>query len=105
MKKLKHICYFPNCEYETESRSKIDHHHIIPREIDKSSKVTLPLCKTHHALIYVPNAKSGQHSIKTTDSIIILGKYKSTQGYGIHYETEKGTRFYWFPDSKETWND
>lgn len=97
-----HKCYFPGCEYETNSRSKIDMHHIIPREI-KNTKVTVPLCKTHHAMIYIPEATAGQHSIKADGSLIIKGKYKSTNGESIHYESIDGKGFYWFPDSKDRW--
>ena len=99
-------CYFPGCNYETDSRSKIDFHHIIPQEI-KKSKVTIPLCKTHHALIYVPEATAGQHSINTSDSLIVKGKYKSTDikaGDAILYEDINGNSFYWYPETKEKWN-
>lgn len=97
-------CSFPGCEYETESRSKIDFHHITPRELDPSTKQTIPLCKTHHALIYVPESKVGQHSIKSNDSLIIRGRFKSTIGDSILYENINGEKFYWFPSKKEKWN-
>ena len=97
-------CYFPGCEYETNSRSKIDMHHIVPREI-KKTKVTIPLCKNHHAMIYVPESTAGQHSIKDAGSLIIKGKYKSTGGDSIMYESMDGKSFYWFPDTKDRWEN
>jgi len=100
-----HKCHFPDCEYETDERSKIDYHHVIPRELNKRSKVTIPLCKTHHAMIYVPQSKSGQHSIKTEGSLIIHNTYTSTQGNSIHYESMDGDKFYWFPDTGDRWDD
>ena len=86
MKKFE--CWFPNCTYSTSSRSKIDFHHVVPREIDPSprNKGTIPLCKTHHALIYVPEVMHGQHSIKVDDSLIIKGVFESTNGKAIEYE-------------------
>lgn len=98
-------CSFPGCNYTTNSRSKIDYHHVIPREIDPNSKITIPLCKTHHALIYVPESKSGQHSIKTDESLVILGQFQSTMGNSIHFESATGNRFYYFPDTGERWED
>lgn len=96
-------CSFPDCNYETDSRSKIDYHHVIPRELDSKSKLTIPLCKTHHALIYVPKSKAGQHSIKNEASLIILGQYKSTKGNSIHFESADGKQFYYFPSTGERW--
>ena len=99
-------CSFPGCDYTTESRSKIDYHHVTPREIDPKSKITLPLCKTHHALIYVPESKCGQHSIKSESSLIILGQFKSTMGNSIHFESvDSGNKFYYFPDTGDKWDD
>lgn len=102
---MKYYCSFPNCSYETDSRSKIDFHHITPKEIDPNSKVLLSLCKTHHSLIYHPLAKHGQHSILTENCLEILGKYKSTIGESIHYKKPDGTKFFWFPKTKEIWKD
>jgi len=98
-------CYFPDCEYTTQSRSKIDMHHIIPREIDPRTKLTVPLCKTHHAMIYIEKATAGQHSIKCPDSLIIKGKFKSTDGDSILYENMEGKSFYWFPNSRDKWDE
>ncbi len=102
---MRHICYFPDCNYETTIRSKIDYHHVVPREVDKKSKVTIPLCKTHHSLIYVEESKKGQHSIQSNESLIIRGIFKSTQGNSLLYEDSSGKQFYYFPDSKEKWDN
>jgi hypothetical protein len=101
----KYKCWFPLCEYETDSRSKIDFHHVTPREIDPRSKITVPLCKTCHALIFHPEAKAGQHSINSDRSMQILGIYKSTAGESIHYMKADGTKIYYFPRDKTIWND
>jgi hypothetical protein len=95
-------CWFPNCNYCTTSRSKIDFHHVTPREVDPSprNKVTIPLCKTHHALIYCPEATSGQHAIKADGSLIIKGVYDSTSGKAVHFESMDGNSFYYIPAEK-----
>lgn len=98
-------CEFPNCNYITESRSKIDFHHVTPKELDKKSKVTICLCKNHHALIFHPDVKHGQHSIKTDESLIVLGTFTSTIGKSIHYKNMKDEKFYYFPSTQETWKD
>jgi hypothetical protein len=36
------------------------------------------LCPNHHCKIYIPEAKSGIHSIKTEDGIILNQKFQST---------------------------
>ena len=93
-------CYFPRCIFQTEHRSKLDHHHIIPREISRS-KATIALCKNHHALIYVPESTAGQHSINTPESIQIIQMYKSTDGDVLHYKDYNGKCFYYFLRTKE----
>ena len=102
---MKYACSFPDCPYETNQRSKIDFHHIVPREIDPKSRITVPLCKTHHAMIYVRESVAGQHSIATEGSLIIHNIFQGTHESGILYETMEGKRFYWLPKSKELWND
>jgi hypothetical protein len=98
-------CSFPGCTYSTNSRSKIDYHHVVPREVNSRSKVTIPLCKNHHALIYVPEATHGQHAIKTEESLIILGQFLSTNGNSIQFECMEGKKFFYFPDTGERWDD
>jgi hypothetical protein len=100
---MRYKCVFPSCSYCTNSRSKIDFHHVVPRELDPSprNKLTVPLCKTHHALIYCPDVKYGQHSIKDLKSLIILNIFKSTDGDVIHYKDMYETEFYYFIDSEE----
>lgn len=93
-------CYFPNCVFTTEYKSKLDRHHIIPKEISYS-KHTIQLCKNHHALIYVPESKAGQHSINTPESIQIIKMYKSTDGDVLHYKDYNGKEFYYFLRTKE----
>jgi len=97
-------CWFPGCKYETDSRSKIDYHHITPREVDSLSKVTIPLCKTCHALVYHPESKSGQHSINTPESIQILNIYESTSGKSVHYKEYDGQEKFYIPSDCTTFN-
>ena len=82
------ICYFPGCTYKTEDRSKIEFHHIIPRELwpRLNQNVTLTLCPTHHRLIYHPESTSGPHSIQSKDSLSIDGIYKTNKGYAVIYK-------------------
>lgn len=91
-------CSFPGCNYCTKVRAKIDFHHVIPKEIDNSSRnsKTIPLCKTHHALIFHPDVRYGQHSIKAIDSLIIKQILSSTDGDVILYEDMDQNQFYYF---------
>jgi len=88
------------CNYETIYKSKIDQHHIIPREI-APSRATVPLCKNHHALIYIPKATAGQHAIQVPESIEIIQIYDSTDGKSIHYRDYEGKEFFYFVESKK----
>ncbi len=105
MKKYK--CWWPECTYETTSRSKIDFHHVTPKEINPhpSNKCTIPLCKTHHALIFHPDAKTGQHSIHTSDSLIINTVCESTNGKVVLYETLEGENITYFTRTGDTVKD
>jgi len=64
---MKYNCKFPKCDYSTNHRSQINYHHIIPQELNGSHKDynRIWLCPTHHTKIYVPESKSGIHSIKS----------------------------------------
>jgi len=93
-------CHFPGCLFETEHKFGIDHHHITPREVDPNTKATIPLCKNHHNMIFHPEAKLGQHSRNTTESIQILDIFKSTGGKALHYQDYNGKKFYYFFENK-----
>jgi hypothetical protein len=101
---MKYTCWFPECTYCTKERSKIDYHHVIPKEIDKT-KVTIPLCKNHHSLIYIPESGHGQHSIKTPDSLIIKSVLASSMGKSVLYERTDGSQFYYFPSNGDIWDN
>ena len=105
IKKTYH-CFFPGCDYSTAHRSKIDFHHVTPRELDSSrrNKKTVSLCKNHHAMIYHPLAKNGQHSIQVEDSLQIIGIFDSTIGETIQYQKTTGEQFYYTPDAKKIWD-
>ncbi len=91
-----YICHFPGCEYCTETRSKIELHHIVPKELwpRLNQKVTLSFCPTHHRLIFHPECKSGPHSTKSDASLIIKGIFKSSTGYAVEYEDMNGNDFF-----------
>jgi hypothetical protein len=99
-------CNFPGCDKKL-SKSLIEHHHIKPREIDKSryNRNIIPLCPLHHKLIYIPESTAGQHSINTPESIQILNKYKSTKGNTVHYQDFNGKKYFYFVESKEIIED
>lgn len=80
-------CSFPNCDYKTDKKSLIDFHHIVPKEVNprKTNKVTVSLCKNHHAKIFHPDSKQGQHSRLHDDSIHIINLLESTNGKVLHY--------------------
>jgi len=102
-------CNFPKCEYTTENKSKIDRHHIIPKEVQKrkgiKNNVLIPLCPNHHKMIFHPESKFGQHSIKCKTSIHIINILKSTTGQSIQYLDyfDNKEKFY-FPSTGEIWD-
>jgi len=100
---VKYKCHFPKCN-EYLKRHLINFHHLIPREIKKTKK-TIPLCRNHHALIYYPDSKAGQHSINTPESIQILNILTSTAGKTLYYQDYSGKKFYYFFESKEIVED
>lgn len=85
-------CCFPGCEYTTENRSLIEYHHIHPRElhVQHSRNVTIPLCATHHKLIYHPEATSGQHAEKHAESMIVKSVTNSNVGRCVIFQDMKG---------------
>ena len=93
-------CTFPRCD-KVLSKSLIENHHIVPREVNRSpsNKKVIPLCPLHHKLIYVPEATAGQHSRNTPESIQILNMYKSTEGQTLYYQDYVGTKYYYFLNS------
>lgn len=98
-------CWFPGCKYETNSRSKIDFHHVTPKEVDPKSRVTVPLCKTCHSLIYHPKATAGQHSINSPQSIQITAVYESTAGKALECKDYDGNILYYYPSDRTIWRD
>jgi len=86
-------CSFPGCGYTTTSRSKIDFHHVTPKEL-KETKLVIPLCKTHHSLIFHPLVHYGQHSIRTEESLEIVNVFDSTHGKAIKYKRFDGSTFF-----------
>ena len=89
---MQYKCCFPGCNYETNSRSLIEFHHIHLRElfVQHSSRVTIPLCPTHHKLIFHPAATSGQHAEKFDESMIVKTVTNSTKGKCVIFEDMKG---------------
>lgn len=81
-------CSFPGCDYMTDLRSQMANHHIIPKSMggNDSKGNRVMVCPNCHTKIYVPNMKHGHHSKYTKDSIIILNKLYSTEGYVIEYK-------------------
>jgi uncharacterized protein YlaI len=75
------------CDYETDDRNKIDYHHIVSKELNGNNKKSnkIYVCPTCHRLIYIPESKTGCHSVRTEESITIYGWYMSTGGRVLHY--------------------
>ena len=93
---MKYNCEFPKCNYTTMHRSQVNYHHIVPQELNGSDKDynRIWLCPTHHTKIYVPESKSGMHTIKGLDSIILIQWLNSTGGKVLEYNDIKGNSFY-----------
>ncbi len=80
-------CQMPFCDYVCDSKSQIDEHHIIPSSMGGSNNGSniIQLCPNCHARIYVEGISSGRHSVRNTNSIVLLGKVYSTGGHLIEY--------------------
>lgn len=81
-------CQMPGCDYICDDKSQINFHHIVPRELGGSNKESnmLELCPNcHDGRVFIPEAKSGLHSIRHNNSVILIGKLLSTVGYVISY--------------------
>jgi hypothetical protein len=87
-----YFCQFPNCKYSTDIRSQINKHHIKSVELNGSDDDynRIYLCPNHHTKIYIPESKSGLHSFKGADSIILLRKLNSTGGTVVEYIDSNG---------------
>ena len=96
-------CEFPGCDYMCESRSQIQLHHIVPREFNGSDKPynRIYLCPNCHTKVYIPGVKSGIHSIKTNDSIIINRWLSSTDGRVLEYINNNGDVDYYFIEARK----
>lgn len=88
-KKLKmYKCESPICNgYITKYRSQIHYHHIIPIESGGHNKPSnrIYLCPNCHVQIFIQSSKHGIHSIKGSDSIILIGWVSSTKGRLLEY--------------------
>lgn len=89
-----YYCQFPNCNYSTKDRKCIEHHHIIPKELNGSNRKfnRIWLCPNHHSLIYVPNSTSGKHSIAT--NVILIRKLLSTSGTLLEYSEDGEVKYF-----------
>ena len=78
---MRYKCQFPECDYETDIRSQIHIHHIVPRELGgcDSDYNLVQLCPNHHTKIYIPEAKQGCHTMRGPDSIILLRKFNNNR--------------------------
>lgn len=89
-------CQFPGCNYETDNKSQIHFHHIIPRENNGSNKSfnIIQLCPNCHTKIYSPDSTKGIHSIKNSNSIVLLGWRLSSAGKILEYIDTEGNTCY-----------
>jgi hypothetical protein len=89
---MKYHCVFPDCQYETDDRSLIEFHHIHPKElgVKLNKDVTIPLCPTHHKMIYYPGSKSGQHSVQKEGSLTVVQVATTTSGKAVIFRDVAG---------------
>lgn len=89
---MKYRCVFPNCQYETDDRSLIEFHHIHPKElgVTLNKDVVIPLCPTHHKMIYHPGATAGQHSVQRQDSLSVVQVATTTAGKAVIFRDVSG---------------
>lgn len=89
---MKYRCIFPNCQYETDDRSLIEFHHIHPKELGVrlNREVTIPLCPTHHKMIYHPGATAGQHAERHEGSLSVVQVATTTTGKAVIFRDLAG---------------
>lgn len=82
----------------------IEFHHIHPRELNVglNHAVTIPLCPTHHKLIYHPDATSGQHAIKHAGSLSVVQVCNTNTGYAVIFNDAVGAEITVCIDTKDT---
>ena len=80
-------CQFPKCTYSCDERSHITYHHIKSKEQggsdDDSNRIWL--CPNCHCKVYIPESKTGIHSVQGKSSIIINCWRMSTSGKVLEY--------------------
>jgi hypothetical protein len=88
--------YCELCDYTSKNKSKIQKHHIVPKEKSGTNYEynVIFLCPTCHTNIFIPDSKFGNHSIKSSKSIIINRKVLSTEGMMLEYVDESGNTVY-----------
>lgn len=84
------------CNFKTKYRNEIQVHHIIPKELNGPNNKwnLIHLCPNCHSCIFIPNSKSGRHSVRTPNSIIIISKRISTGGPLLSYINKDGLELY-----------
>jgi len=90
-----YFCEFPDCTYSTNDRSKIDYHHIIPKEMNGCDDEwnRMWLCPNHHRMIYIAGSH-GNHSKDSGDTIEINGWRSSTGGKILEYTKNTETHYF-----------
>ena len=53
------------------------------------------LCPNHHTKVFIPESKSGIHTVKGKDSIILKGWLQSTGGMILNYIDQDGKEQYY----------
>ena len=102
-KNMRYCCESPGCSYQTNTKSHINTHHIIPRELGGTNAKwnLIKLCPSCHSHIYVPDSKHGNHMVKGEDSIILHGWRMTTGGKMLEYTDKDGVLKYWKREKAE----
>ena len=89
---MKYRCVYPDCTYETDERSLIEFHHVNPRELKKklNKDLEIPLCPTHHKMIFHPESNAGQHSVRHPDSLSVAQVTNTTTGQAVIFKDMQG---------------
>lgn len=87
--------YCELCDFKSPYRNNLENHHIVPKELNGSDKPfnRVFLCGKCHSKIYVKGSKSGIHSIKTPESIIIKGWFTSTNKQILIIESQNVEKY------------
>lgn len=100
---MRYCCHFPSCTYETDVKSYIHLHHIVPRELGGTNLKynRFYVCPNHHQMLYVKEATSGMHTVFAPGCIMVIGWKSAGDRMFLNYVDHLGIEKYYDPVSRK----